>query len=53
MLFYRVTDEVGLVVVTLAVVGYVLYERRKYKKQFRSRKLAEAGMNPAGSGWIR
>jgi len=25
----------------LVVVGYVLYERRKYKRQFRSRKLAE------------
>jgi hypothetical protein len=32
---------VGLVVVTLIVVCYVLYERKKYKRQFRARKLAE------------
>ena len=32
---------VGLIVITLLIVGYVMYERRKYKRQFRSRKLAE------------
>jgi len=32
---------VGLVVITFVVVGCVMYERRKYKRQFRSRKLAE------------
>jgi hypothetical protein len=40
---------VGLVVITLIVVGYVMYERRKYKWQYINRKLAE-GMK-YGSAW--
>ncbi|RXK41402.1 hypothetical protein M231_01307 [Tremella mesenterica] len=33
----------GLTALTLIIVGYVMYERRKYKGQFRKRKLAEKG----------
>jgi hypothetical protein len=31
----------GLALITLIIVGYVMYERRKYKRQYRARKLAE------------
>ena len=34
----------GLAGITLLVVGYVYYERRKYKKQFRTRKAAEKSL---------
>jgi hypothetical protein len=38
----------GLVVIALIVVGLVTYERTKYRKAFRQRKLAESG---AGMGY--
>lgn len=42
----------GLAAITLAVVGYVSFERYRYKKQFRARKeAAEAGMSQAA--WVR
>jgi hypothetical protein len=33
----------GISVIALIVVGLVTYERTKYRKAFRQRKLAEAG----------
>lgn len=33
----------GISVIALIVVGLVTYERTKYRKQFRQRKLAESG----------
>lgn len=33
----------GISVIALIVVGLVTYERTKYRKAFRARKLAEAG----------
>jgi len=33
----------GISVIALIVVGWVTYERTKYRKNFRARKLAEAG----------
>jgi hypothetical protein len=39
----------GISVIALIVVGLVTYERTKYRKAFRQRKLAEAGA-PMGYG---
>jgi len=38
----------GISVIALIVVGLVTYERTKYRKAFRARKLAESG---AGMGY--
>jgi hypothetical protein len=38
----------GISVIALIVVGLVTYERTKYRKAFRQRRLAEAG---AGMGY--
>jgi len=38
----------GISVIALIVVGLVTYERTKYRKAFRQRKLAESG---AGMGY--
>jgi len=38
----------GISVIALIVVGLVTYERTKYRKAFRARKLAESG---AGVGY--
>jgi len=39
----------GVSVIALIVVGWVTYERTKYRKRFRQQKLAEAGA-PMGYG---
>jgi hypothetical protein len=39
----------GISVIALIVVGLVTYERTKYRKAFRQRRLAEAG-TPVGYG---
>jgi hypothetical protein len=33
----------GVLGIALIIVGVVMYERRKFRKQFRDRKLAEKG----------
>jgi len=40
----------GVSVIALIVVGLVTYERTKYRKAFRQRKLAEAGANMGYGG---
>jgi hypothetical protein len=40
----------GISVIALIVVGLVTYERTKYRKAFRQRKLAEAGANMGYGG---
>jgi uncharacterized integral membrane protein len=40
----------GILVIALIVVGLVTYERTKYRKAFRQRKLAEMGAGPGSGG---
>jgi len=40
----------GISVIALIVVGLVTYERTKYRKAFRQRKMAEAGANMGYGG---
>jgi hypothetical protein len=40
----------GISVIALIVVGLVTYERTKYRKAFRQRKLAENGANMGYGG---
>jgi len=40
----------GISVIALIVVGLVTYERTKYRKAFRARKLAESGQLPGYGG---
>lgn len=40
----------GISVIALIVVGLVTYERTKYRKAFRQRKLAEQGETPGYGG---
>jgi len=40
----------GISVIALIVVGLVTYERTKYRKAFRARKLAEQGANMGYGG---
>ena len=42
----------GISVIALIVVGLVTYERTKYRKAFRQRKLAEQGAGMGYSGMV-
>jgi len=41
----------GVSVIALVVVGIVTYERTKYRKNFRKRRLEEAASNQMGYGY--
>lgn len=43
------TDIAGLVVIALLVIGYVMWERKKYRGQFRRRKEAEKSLSNQGA----